>query len=77
MLRVCERVKKGFTLSEAFKDERGLPASFKTMVSLGETSGLLPEALGRISVTSSGRPCHRRVYSRIRSRRWSWLPRAA
>ena len=51
MLRVCERVKKGLTLSEAFKDESGLPRSFRTMVSVGETSGLLPEALGRISVT--------------------------
>ncbi|MBX7255184.1 MAG: type II secretion system F family protein [Candidatus Hydrogenedentes bacterium] len=49
MSRLLDRVRKGTSLSDAMKDERGLPDSLRTMVALGETSGLLPESLERIS----------------------------
>jgi len=47
--RVKERVQNGETLSNAMAMERKLPASFRGLISVGESSGLLPEALGRVS----------------------------
>jgi len=48
--RLNERVRNGQPLREALDAERWLvPASFRTMVSIGESSGLLPEAFGRIA----------------------------
>lgn len=46
--RLKERVQNGETLSAAMKRQRLLPSSFRTMVSVGESSGLLPEAFKRI-----------------------------
>jgi len=46
--RINERVRSGETLSSAMEVEKKLPASFRGLVSVGESSGLLPEALGRI-----------------------------
>lgn len=50
-LRLRDRVSKGISLSDALSGERGLPKSLMTMAALGETSGLLPETLERISNT--------------------------
>ena len=48
--RLNKRVRNGQTLREALDAERWLaPASFRTLVSVGESSGLLPEAFGRIA----------------------------
>ena len=47
--RVKERVSGGLTLSESFaKEGRYFPSSFVGMVAMGESSGLLPDAFGRI-----------------------------
>jgi len=47
--RVHARVRAGQTLRDALARERLLvPRSFRTLVSVGESSGLLPEAFGRI-----------------------------
>jgi len=48
--RMRERVRQGETLSDAAERETwALPASFRGLVSLGESSGRLPEALDRIA----------------------------
>ena len=48
--RLNKKVRNGGTLREALETERWLaPASFRTLVSVGESSGLLPEAFGRIA----------------------------
>jgi len=48
--RLNEQVRNGQTLRESLEAEPWLvPASFRTMVSVGESSGLLPEAFGRIA----------------------------
>jgi len=50
MRRLTERVRRGETLHEAIGTERWLvPRSFRTLVSIGESSGLLPEAFKRIA----------------------------
>ena len=54
--RVKERVQNGETLSAAMETEKKLPVSFRGLISVGESSGLLPEALGRI-----GRLYHRQA----------------
>ena len=47
--RVHARVRAGQTLRDALARERLLvPRSFRALVSVGESSGLLPEAFGRI-----------------------------
>ena len=46
--RIKERVHNGETFSSAMEMEKKLPASFRGLISVGESSGLLPEALGRI-----------------------------
>ena len=46
--RIKERVENGETLNGAMEEERNLPASFRGLISIGESSGLLPEAFGRI-----------------------------
>jgi len=46
--RLTEQVRHGSTLHDAMKSERWLlPKSFRTLVSIGESSGLLPHAFGR------------------------------
>ena len=48
--RMRERVRQGETLSDAAERETwALPASFRGLVALGESSGRLPEALDRIA----------------------------
>jgi type IV pilus assembly protein PilC len=48
--RLRDRVRRGESLSAACEQEsRLLPPSFRGMVSLGESSGLLPDSLGRIA----------------------------
>jgi type IV pilus assembly protein PilC len=46
--RVKERVHNGETLRSAMEIEKKLPVSFRGLISVGESSGLLPEALARI-----------------------------
>jgi len=49
MTRLSEKVRTGHGLQEAMESEKWLlPASFRGMVSIGESSGLLPEALKRV-----------------------------
>jgi type II secretory pathway component PulF len=47
--RIRARVSGGATLKESFEAEPRFPESFCGFVSLGESSGLLPEALSRLS----------------------------
>ncbi len=48
--RINRRVQDGETLTNAMEKERILPVSFCALVSIGESSGLLPEALQRIAI---------------------------
>jgi type II secretory pathway component PulF len=48
-LRIRDRVQKGVSLSEAAKAESALPASFKTMLAVGDASGMMPQALERLA----------------------------
>ncbi len=49
LTRIKEGIERGESLKEAMERERNiLPESFRGLVALGESSGLLPEALGRI-----------------------------
>ncbi|MCK5558645.1 MAG: type II secretion system F family protein [Candidatus Hydrogenedentes bacterium] len=50
MRRLGKSVQNGETLNAAMEKERLLPASFRGLVSIGESSGLLPEAFGRIAL---------------------------
>ena len=47
--RAAERVRAGDTLKTALERESSLPESFVGFASLGESSGLLPEALERVA----------------------------
>jgi type II secretory pathway component PulF len=48
--RVRDRVRQGASFGEAVNREAGLvPASFRGMVALGESSGRLPNTLGRLA----------------------------
>lgn len=47
--RIKERVEAGETLTNAVDREPGMPESFRGFVSLGDSSGLLPEALRRVA----------------------------
>ncbi|MBI4559179.1 MAG: type II secretion system F family protein [Candidatus Hydrogenedentes bacterium] len=47
--RVRQRVLRGSTLTNALAREINVPTAFRGFVSLGESSGLLPEALGRVA----------------------------
>jgi type II secretory pathway component PulF len=49
LLRIRDRVQKGVSLSEAAKAEPALPASFKTMLAVGDASGMMPQALERLA----------------------------
>ncbi len=49
LTRIHSRVERGVSLSEAAKSEPGLPASFTTLLSAGETSGMVPQALERLA----------------------------
>jgi len=49
MRRLKERVQNGETLNAAMEMEPLLPESFRGFVSIGESSGLLPEAFGRVA----------------------------
>jgi len=49
LLRIKSRVHDGETLDSAMEKEPSIPASFRGIVSIGESSGLLPEAFGRVA----------------------------
>lgn len=48
LARVRDKVRSGFTLKDAMKEERVFPPGFVAFVSLGESSGRLPEVTGWI-----------------------------
>jgi len=50
-LRMKEQVERGNSLRSAMEEEHhSLPASFRSLVSLGESSGLLPEAFRQLAL---------------------------
>lgn len=61
--RVKDRVVQGQSLTDALEKEPGVPESFRGFVSLGESSGLLPEALD----------CVARLYDRQTVKSWKIL----
>jgi len=49
LLRIKSKIQDGETLASAMEKEPSIPASFRSIVSIGESSGLLPEAFGRVA----------------------------
>ncbi|MBX7257639.1 MAG: type II secretion system F family protein [Candidatus Hydrogenedentes bacterium] len=50
-LRITKRVKEGDSLNVALKGEELIPAAYREMLTLGESSGYLADTLGRLART--------------------------